>query len=540
MERFALPESLGDLSEADLDALEQKANERLAALKQVTNATAEDRDELAAIKASRPALKAERAARAEFAASLVELEADDAEVVEEPDAEVVEAAAEGETVVEAAETVPDAAEAVLEPVVASGAPKPAKKAQPSTAIAEATRTPFTIVAAADVQGFGVGQNMPDLDTLASALHNKARTLPDSAGRQTNYPVATIEKTFGQGYDLSNLNDEAAWDALSAGTKVEALTASGGWCAPSQILYDLLDLECVRDQLFTLPTFRVTRGGIRFPVYQVFDPAFDPSFVWCEADDIAVSGTKPCITLDCPVFEECRLCAHGLCITVGNLMDRAYPENVRFQIRRAIRAYERAVALRTLTSVIDGSTAVTIAPTFGATSPLISSLLLQAADYRQDNGMCCNDRLDVIFPCWVQDLVKADVARQEGTLSIGSLPSDADVRNWFESAGINVRYINNWQNFPGGTAPALTWPETVDYLLMAPGSWVRFDGGRLDLGVIRDSVLNATNDFTAVWFEEFYCIANRGPASRIVTNTVCPLGEVGGNNPSSGEAVCPAG
>jgi hypothetical protein len=535
MERFgALPDSLSELAEADLDALEQKANERLAALKQVTNASAEDRAELAAIKAARPALAAERASRAEFAADLTELTAEPEAVVEAAGA-VAEPGEESEV----EEEVEEPAEPILEPVLASAAQKPpAKKAQPSTAVAEATKPPFTIVAAADVPGFGVGANMPDLDTLAEALHKKARTLADSHGNQTSYPVATIEKTFGKGYDLSILNEEDSWNALAAGTKPEVLVASGGWCAPSQILYDLLDLECVRDQLFTLPTFRVTRGGIRFPTYDTFDPAFDPSFVWTEADDIAVSGTKPCITLDCPVFEECRLDAHGLCITVGNLMDRAYPENVRFQIRRAIRAYERAVALRILTAVIAGSTAVTVDASFGTGSALISSLLLQAVDYRQENGLCCGETLDVVFPCWVADTVRADVARQEGTLSIGSLPSNADVTSWFASVGLNVRYINNWQTF--ATHPATTWPDTVDYLLLAPGSWVRFDGGRLDLGVIRDSTLNATNDFTAVWFEEFYCIGNRGPASRIVTNTICQLGEVGGRNPSTGEATCPTG
>ena len=46
--------------------------------------------------------------------------------------------------------------------------------------------------------------------------------------------------------------------------------------------------------------------------------------------------------------------------------------------------------------------------------------------------------------------------------------------------------------------------------------MRGDGGTIDLGVVRDSVLNATNDYTAAWTEQLYLVAQLGPDARKVT------------------------
>jgi hypothetical protein len=204
----------------------------------------------------------------------------------------------------------------------------------------------------------------------------------------------------------------------------------------------------------------------------------------------------------------------------------------------MRAYERNSAARQLNAVLSDVVSSTIVATFGAGSAVISALLLEANDYRQIHGLCAGETLDVTAPYWLSDLIKADVARQDGTLNgIGALPTDADVDSFFAAANLNLKYIDHWQYF---THPALTWPTTVQLLISYPGSYVRFDGGRLDLGVVRDSTLNATNDYTAVWFEEFYAVGRRGPQGRLVTVSVCPTGEVGGRRVGGAAVTCPIG
>lgn len=529
--RFQLPQDLSALSAEDLSNLIEEAREEFNELNESESVADEVLESMGAIADGIEALQAEQTRRVEAASNKAALAA--RVPAPAPEAPAAPAAA-----AEIAEPVSEVVEEEVvedrEPALVASAATP----QPRVAIPESTSPLVVITAAADVPQFYAGQAL-DPRTLADALHNKARLLPDSRGRETVYPVATIERPFLPEYDLTDVSDSAAWDKIAAGTAPSALTAAGGWCAPAQILYDLFEVECTNDSLFRLPTFRVTRGGIRWPVFIPHDPDFDPGFVWTEADDIAATSgtpTKPCIRIPCPTFTECTLDAVGLCITAGNLMDRAYPEQIRWFIARAIRAFERNDALRQLNAVIADSVPVSIPASFGAASALVSALLLQAADYREENGLCCGQSLDVLLPCWVSDLVKADIARQDGTFSIGSLPSDADVRSWFAAANLNVTFINNWQTIDA-TPPATAWPTSVQFLIGYPGSWVRFDGGRLDLGVVRDSVLNETNDFTAVWFEEFYCVGRRGPQSRIVTVPVCALGEVGGRNPSTGEVTC---
>lgn len=566
---FNLPESLTELSGEELSELlndaktkfnelyesEDISNDTLEAMEFLATSiedlvSEQDRRVAAAVKRTELASKAAVKAADMEEEEVVEDEVAEEEVSEEEEEpkanlkkkyaseETVEASEDEAEVVEAA--VEDSEDGANETESTTDSEEGLVAANnPTTNVAIPERGPQVVIAAAvDVPQFYVGQRL-DPTSLADALHNKARMLSDSRGMQTVYPVATIERPFGEGYDLEGLDQATTWDRIAEMSAPGALTAAGGWCAPSQIVYDLFEVECEAELLYNLPTFRVTRGGIRWPVFEPHDEGFDPGFIWTEADDIAATSgtpTKPCVRISCPTFTECRLDAVGLCITAGNLIDRAYPEQVRWYINRAMRAYERNNAIRKLNLVLADTASVFVPASFAAASSIVASLLLQATDYRQLHGLCYNTVLDVTAPSWVTDLVKADVARQEGVFTgEGSLPSDQAVNAWFRAAGLNLRYIDNWQEF---THPATAWPGSVEFLITYPGSYVEFNQGRLDLGVIRDSVLNQTNDYTAVWFEEFYCVGRRGPQGRLVEVPICPDGTVGGRNITDAAFVCP--
>ena len=59
-------------------------------------------------------------------------------------------------------------------------------------------------------------------------------------------------------------------------------------------------------------------------------------------------------------------------------------------------------------------------------------------------------------------------------------------------------------------------QAVILLLYAAGTFLHGNGMSLDLGVVRDSVLNETNDHTAAWSEEAHLIAKVGHESRRYT------------------------
>src|SRR5262249_33107002 len=101
-------------------------------------------------------------------------------------------------------------------------------------------------------------------------------------------------------------------------------------------------------------------------------------------------------------------------------------------------------------------------------------------------------------------------------------SDAQVTGWFTQRGVRPQFLSDYQPLYGA-APSTKWPTAVEFTMFFTGAYVEASGGNLDLGVVRDSTLNETNDFTAAWSEEFYAVANVGPNARKASVTVTPDG-----------------
>jgi hypothetical protein len=110
-------------------------------------------------------------------------------------------------------------------------------------------------------------------------------------------------------------------------------------------------------------------------------------------------------------------------------------------------------------------------------------------------------------------------------------TDAYLMSLFDGINVRIQWVGDYQErtigFPGvpGTLPT-AWPTTVEFMMWAPGTVVLGQGMRLDLGIIRDSVLNATNDYTAEWMEECWLIFNPGHEVRRLTVNICPDGTTG--------------
>jgi hypothetical protein len=103
-------------------------------------------------------------------------------------------------------------------------------------------------------------------------------------------------------------------------------------------------------------------------------------------------------------------------------------------------------------------------------------------------------------------------------------------SWFDLINVRVQWVGDWQvrgaGQPGNATPITAWPTTVQFLMFAAGTFVLGRGLQLNLGIIRDSVLNATNDHTAEWMEECWLVAKIGHESRLGTIAICPDGTTG--------------
>lgn len=400
---------------------------------------------------------------------------------------------------------------------------------------------LSVVASVDIPGVSAGSDLPTLDALGHAFSRKAKSIPTTrSGSTDGHIVATVNNTFEHTLDdrSSPSSVEDLFRHLTRPEVKESLVAGGGWCAPSEIRYGFFNVSC-ESGMIDLPTFGVTRGGIQFPVSPsladavgstafggfavTFDNTSNP-WLWTEDDDIATvtgSPNKPCIRVPCPTFDEERLECYGICLTAGNLTNDAYPEATQNTIRLLMSAHAHAMNARTLALMVARSTAagtIGTAATDAAAPRLYNAAALAAVDYRERYGMCIDDVLEVVFPSWVREVIRADLAWKAGVEM--QAVSDAEVVSYFTARNIRVQWVDDWQvrgsSQFGGATPLLNWPTTVQFMIYAAGTFMRGNGLTLDLGVIRDSVLNAENDYTAAWSEECQLVAKVGHESRLYT------------------------
>lgn len=403
---------------------------------------------------------------------------------------------------------------------------------------------LTVTAAAPAHGLQMGAEITNLDSLVSAVQSHARGMVTTSGRPGFQAVATVQNDFEYVIDGQNTKPgdfEEMIRQLRSPDKIDSLVAAGGWCAPSETRYDFFNIAC-QDGMIDLPTFGVRRGGITFPVSPSLADVYTGSFtnatnpwLWTEADDqLAVTGspTKPCVRVPCADFDEVRLECYGICLTAGNLTDSAFPEATRNYLQLLLAAHYHAMNARYIAQMVTLSTAATVIPT-GACRAVSADLPdfvgLAAQDYRTRYGMCDDDVLEVVLPRWARDAIRSDLSRRTGIDPTNF--TNADIDAMFTTRRVRIQWVADWQvrsaGQPGGASALTAWPDTLDFMIYAAGTFVRGNGLTLDLGVVRDSVLNETNDHTAAWTEECHLIAQYGHESRLYTMPVCVGGLTGG-------------
>lgn len=557
---FRLPEDLSGLTDEELASLHERATNEFTTLYE-GGANAESLARATDLADAIEAMSAEQTTRAQAAADAAEkfeaqrqrVEAARVPAQPEPDPEP-------DAVVDASEPDGPVVEATPEPeLVTASADRPKSepilKGKPSnlnaslaTAAKHAPdpRVPdrtdgLVITASTPTAGLPIGTRIETLDRLVATVHNFAKGTPVTTGSPNFVPLATIQNSFDT--VLSDRTSPAAVEAaLKEMTKEDVLVAAGGWCAPSEIRYDFFNIAC-EDGIVDLPTIGIERGGIRWPVSpslaDVFSGAFTNAtnpWVWTEGDDIAAvtgSPTKPCVRVPCPDFDEARLECYGICLTAGNLTDSAYPEATRNYLALLMAAHARAMNTRYLAQMVAQSTAVGTLGTAGegTTAPLLGSIELAAIDYRTRYGMCQDAVLEVILPTWVRGMIRSDLAKRSGMAMFEV--TDAMIADWFTVRNVRVQLVTDWQvrasGTPGFSSALTSWPTTVQFMLFAAGTFVRGNGMSLDLGVVRDSTLNSTNDHTAAWSEECHLIAKFGHESRLYTINVCADGTTGASD-----------
>lgn len=416
---------------------------------------------------------------------------------------------------------------------------------------------FNLIAAADVPGFSVGQQMTGLGELALAWEHRMMPLVTGSinsgrdGDRTRVGIARIKRELPEEFTIKDDSEAVAKvDHACDESRLPggSLVAAAGWCAPSETLYDLCPIRMTETGLISLPTVVARRGGLRYP------GDFDWCSIWgsigfhlTEAEVIA--GTeKPCYEVPCPTeFEECRMDVAGLCLRTPILMERGWPERIEQFFRGAMIVHAHKMNARKLRRMEELSTKVTFnAPPApnpaaaiadphgpGMTESVMSILELMLQQYRYSERLDQAATLEMIAPYWLRSVIKSDLRKKLGIDNRWNV-TDAQVDAYLRAVGVNPQWVYDWQDAMcdensaefGGVIPT-KWPDKVKIMLYRAGSFFQLSADVINLDGVYDHASLIQNIYTGLFTEEGFQVCMRCGKSYVIEIPLCPNGLSGG-------------
>jgi hypothetical protein len=320
--------------------------------------------------------------------------------------------------------------------------------------------------------------------------------------------------------------------MDAVTHPQALVASGGICAPVNVDWDMSTWATPERPLRdALPAFQASRGGLLYRQPPDFSALSGATAVWTEATDLNPgTSTKPVLAIACPSTTTVYVDAVPTRLGFGNMQARFDPEVVATNTDLAIAAAAQIAERNLLTRIQAAAlSTVTTAAYLGASRDMLAIVDQFMAAFRDNHRLSDTQVVSAIFPRWVKNMIRADRAREIGHDG-QSIDPLAITDEWIESA-FAIRHVKPiWiydgltTNSPSQAFAALAngaipvWPDKVYATFFIEGSIQFLDGGRLDLGVVRDATLDATNDYET-FVETFEGIAFRGFANAAVNVSI---------------------
>lgn len=408
------------------------------------------------------------------------------------------------------------------------------------AVPPSARTPNVIHlnAAPDVPGFSNGQELDGIGAAVKALQARIKTLPRTNLSTRGEPVrqrfgaAVISKEgYGDLVQDSGMEDyDMVWESgkenrLPGGS----LVAAGGWCAPSETLYDMCQLETV-EGILSVPEFQVRRGGIRWTTGPDFADIYaNCGFEQTEADAIA-GECKTCCTVECPEFDEIRLDAVGVCVKSPLLTERAYPELTRRFLEGSLVAHAHKVNAYNISKILAAAGATPmVAADSGALSRSMSSMELSAMGMRYRYRLGDSRTIEVVAPMWLKTAMRMDIGLQWGAPDV----SDAFINSWFAQRNMNVQWVFDWQDLADDAGEGeVIIPANADVLMYPSGTWSKGVADIIQMDAVYDSAGLESNMFTALFLEEGILMVQRCTQTLRFRVPVCISGRTAANNISA--------
>lgn len=466
-----------------------------------------------------------------------------------------DASPEGDISAEA--TAPAAPEGEAAPLAAS-APKARTRQRPAREVVvpaahRPTPTPdrnagATIIASGEMRGVAAGHEFGSLDETYRSIHDTWWALRASAdGRDKAILTMDYRDRFAPEYTMGadpweNAGKMEAAVARRFPRDAQGLVASGGVPGPGQPRYELITYGTtarpIRDALML---FNAPRGIVNWNTSPTIDDfVVDTSNAAINfatsATDASGGSYKTVQEVTAPTADSATVESQYARLQHGNFADKFLPELMAAWMKNLMVRYARHNDARRLAEIKTGSIHYTDTPAeFGAYRDLkrqVTGLVAELEDHLRDPGL----PIRVLMPSYVPAMLATDLLAQgpgDETWQITAAAVAADMQGWFPNVNItffldgaqtNQRLLTS-PSFAGGppTVRSPGFDADVDWLLFPEGTWAFLDGGTLDLGIVRDSTLNAQNRFQT-FTETWEVAAKFGPLSYWVTSSLCAGGD----------------
>lgn len=556
MGAFQLPETLPQ-DVAGLEELRSQAGAEFDAIKaKVENGDSLTAEELGDLRSLAAAIDTLTSAVSDAHAAVEAHNAEVRSLIDATAGKLTPAVEETETIEPAAEVVAEAPVAVA---AAAAKPVPARTSFAGVATSNTTtpveKTPVGFEMSQNVPGYVKG--LVGFSEVAKAMSKMA---PGSTIRGNRAPISSRIRDLKTGKvataDFShamsfatlsrNLSDEqiirsadeflpkveaAVSNTRAAKYDNGALVAAAGFCAPSETVYDFCDVTEDND-LLSLPEINIARGGLRYPNDPDMTDFYASLPFFYTSAQLDAEPTKPCVEIPCTDFEEITKNATGICITVGLLQEKNWPELVAKYLAEVMKAHMHDLQARSISAILTGSGAAVVMPaaeTIGAAGSILNALAWNAVDIRVRERMGRRAKIEGFAPSWLLAIAQADLALQSGRDLKAVTEQDVDA--WLAVRNISIQWVSDWQtrddDLPGDPAGMpLSYPATVDVVLYPQGAWFRHVDNVIEVGNLYDKAQLQANTKTALFTEDEFAVGKRCRISRLVRVPLCVSGAIG--------------
>jgi chemotaxis protein histidine kinase CheA len=405
-----------------------------------------------------------------------------------------------------------------------------------------------LVASSAVDGYRAGTALDPMtyaDAVAKTAQRAGRVSKHEHGREERVLIASASFEFPENRVLHakdwEANSEKIRDVVPESVpgmpgmplNHATLVASGGLCAPLEPIYTMPNFASqarpVRD---ALPSFRAARGGVNVPTATYIGDITTAITVITEEEDAqgGTFATKSCQALDCPPYTETAVTVIAHCREYGNLVSMTWPEKIAHENALTMAAHARTAESYLLDRIKALSLNVTNgAETLGAMIYLVDAIVKARFGIIGRLRMNENARFRALLPFWVPEMLALDtVQTSDGT----RFTSRAQLVTYLRDRGIEPAFYldspsTGTTQLPDAaqTAAAIdSLPDNVQWALYPEGAFLHLDAGSLELGLVRDSTLNSTNDHQ-LFGESFENVARIAPqqATYWITSDLCANG-----------------